>query len=53
MLNIEHKRMHYIKGLSLAQKMGLASRPELPLGLVEWKVIEKTYLDRTNKEREN
>ena len=33
--------------------MGLANRPELPLGLTEWKVIEKTYLDRTEKEKEN
>ena len=33
--------------------MGLTSRPELPLGLAEWRVIERTYLDRTEKEKEN
>jgi len=28
-------------------------RPELPMGLTEWKAIEKKFLDRTAKEREN
>lgn len=45
--------MQYVKHLSLAQKLGLMDRPELPMGLTEWKAIEKRFLDRTAKEREN
>ena len=30
----------YVNNLSLAQKLGLVDRPDLPLGLKEWKLIE-------------
>ena len=53
MLDIEKKRMNYVKGLSLAQKLGLKDRPELPLGLTQWHEIENQYLKRTEKEKEN
>ena len=53
MLNIEKKRMNYVKNLSLAQKLGLIDRPELPLSLTEWKQIEQRYLVRTKQEKEN
>jgi hypothetical protein len=33
--------------------MGLVERPDLPLGLTEWKKVEKAYLDRTAKEKEH
>ena len=52
-LDIENKRMKYIKKLSLAQKMGIVDRPELPLGLTQWHEIENTYLLRTQKEKDN
>ena len=29
--NIEKKRMQYIKNLSLAQRLGLVEKPDLPL----------------------
>ena len=45
--------MDYVKNLSLAQKLGLIDRPELPLGLDEWKEIEGAYLTRTKHEKEN
>ena len=45
--------MDYVNNLSLAQKMGLVDRPELPLGLDEWKKIEATYLTRTKNEKEH
>jgi hypothetical protein len=31
MMKIEEKRMNYIKTLSLAQRLGLADKPPLPL----------------------
>lgn len=45
--------MDYVNNLSLAQKMGLVDRPDLPLGLDEWKNIEATYLTRTKNEKEH
>ena len=45
--------MDYCKNLSLAQKLGLVDRPDLPLGLSEWKEIEAVYLNRSKDEKEN
>ena len=45
--------MNYVKNLSLAQKLGIMPRPELPLGLNDWQEIENKYLNRTEFEREH
>ena len=47
-LNIEKKRIQYIKNLSLAQRLGLVDKPQLPLSQQEWKDIEQTSLKRFN-----
>ena len=33
--------------------MGLVERPDLPLGLSDWKSIEASYLARTEHEKEH
>jgi len=38
--DIEKKRIQYIKKLSLAQRLGLVEKPELPLSQNQWKQIE-------------
>jgi hypothetical protein len=48
-LNIEKKRMQYIKNLSLAQRLGLVEKPDLPLSQKEWKEIESQTLKRFNE----
>ncbi|CDW86376.1 ring finger protein 32 [Stylonychia lemnae] len=48
-LDIENKRIQYIKKLSLAQRLGLVEKPPLPLSQVEWKNIEKVSLQRFNE----
>ena len=45
--------MNYVKNLSLAQKLGIMPRPDLPLGLNDWQEIENKYLNRTEFEREH
>lgn len=47
-LNIEKKRLQYIKKLSLAQRLGLVEKPQLPLSQQEWKHVEQQSLDRFN-----
>jgi hypothetical protein len=47
--DIEKKRIQYIKKLSLAQRLGLVDKPELPLSQNQWREIEKQSLMRFNE----
>ena len=47
--NVEWKRMQYIKKLSLAQRLGLVERPQMPLSAEEWQEVERQSLKRNPK----
>ena len=40
-LNIQKKQDVYVQKLTLAQRLGIVSKPDLPLGVSDWGQIEK------------